>query len=270
MSIPPPPLQSLAREPEPEPEDDRSSSVMRLGVIVAGGVLAAVVSSLPAALRMANASSASGALERWLVLAALATPLAVAAVAVLRRARVGVQLLAGARAPLFAMGVLLWCLIELVVLSAFGALLSKTTHHRALAGVTFAIFAVVTGVVVALVARRAATVLARKGAGAQKLGLGVVAGCAFVGVMLVGVRMARAEETLAASALVDALAFTVTTTIASSRLLGRWRPMAIAGVPVAVLVIMVGLTLLRFEPALQQALPETAPMHSLVLALLGA
>ena len=267
MSIQPP-LDSLAREPEPE--SDGSSSVMRLGFIVAGGVLAAVVSSLPAALRMGDASSASRALEQWLVLSALSTPLAVAAVAVVRRARVGVQLLAGERASLFAMGVLWWCVIELGLLSTFGALLSKTTHHKALAGVTFSIFAVVTGVVVALFARRVTAVLARVGASLQKLGIGIAAGCAFIGILLVGVRTSRADGMQTASALVDALAFAVTTTIGSSRLLGRWRPMAIAGVPVAVLVIMVGLTVLRFEPTLRQTLPETAPMHSFVLGLLGS
>jgi hypothetical protein len=255
---------------EPEPDSDGSSIVMRFGFIVAGGVVAALASSLPASLRMGGEGSASRALEQWLVLSAVSTPLAVAAVAVLRRARVGLRLLAGERASTFAVGVLWWSVIELGMLSLFGALLRKTTHHHALAGVTFSAFAVVTGVVVALFARRTTAMLMRGGAGLLKIGLVIAAACAFVAIMLVGIRTARAEGIHTAGALVDGLAFAVTTTIASSRLFGRWRPMAIAGVPVAVLLVMVGLTTLRFDPKLQQSLGETAPVHAFVLGLFGS
>lgn len=255
---------------EPEPDSDGSSIVMRFGFIVAGGVVSAIASSLPAALRMGEGGSAPRALEQWLVLSAVSTPLAVAAVAVLRRARIGLRLLAGERASLFAVGVLWWSVIELGLLSIFGALLRKTTHHHALAGVTFSAFAVVTGVIVALFARRTTTMLARGGTGLPRIGLAIAAVCAFLGIMLVGIRTARAEELHTAGALVDALAFAVTTTIASSRLFGRWRPMAIAGVPVAVLLVMVGLTTLRFDPKLQQSLGEIAPIHAFVIGLFGS
>jgi hypothetical protein len=254
---------------EPEPDTDGSSIVMRFGFIVAGGVVAALASSLPASLRMGGEGSASRALEQWLVLSAVSTPLAVASVAVLRRARVGLRLLAGERASTFAVGVLWWSVIELGLLSLFGALLRKTTHHHALAGVTFSAFAVVTGVVVALFARRTTAMLIRGGAGLLKIGLVIAAACAFLAIMLVGIRTARAEGIPTAGALVDGLAFAVTTTIASSRLFGRWRPMAIAGVPVAVLLVMVGLTTLRFDPKLQQSLGETAPVHAFVISLFG-
>jgi hypothetical protein len=262
-----PPLERLAQEPEPE--SDGASIVMRLGFIVAGGVLSAIASSLPPALRMGDDGSASRALEQWIVLSAVSTPLAVAAVAGLRRARIGLRLLLGEQASLLALGVLWWSVLELALLSMFGALLRKTTHHHALAGVSFAAFAVVTGVVVGLFARRTTMMLARGGASLQKIALVIAGGCAFVGIMVVGIRTSRAEGLHTAAGLVDVLAFAVTTTIASSRLFGRWRPVAIAGVPVATLVLMVGLTTLRFDPALRQSLMDTAPIHSLVIGLFG-
>lgn len=254
---------------EPEPDSDGSSIVMRVGHIVAGGVVAALASSLPAALRTGAEGSASRALEHWIVLSALATPVSVAAVAVLRRARVGLRLLMGDDAPLLAIGVLWWSIIELAVLSIFGAVLRKTTHHHALAGVTFAAFAVLSGALVGLFARRATASVARGGAGSRRIALGIASGVAFLMVMLVGVRTSRAEGLHAASVLVDALAIAVASTIASSRAFARLRPMAISGVPVAVLVLIIGLTTLRFDPKLRESLADTAPIHVLVIAAFG-
>lgn len=254
---------------EPEPDSDGSSVVMRVGYIVAGGVVAAVASSLPAALRMGDESSASRALEQWVVLSALATPVCVAAVAVLRRARVGLRLLMGERAHLLAIGVLWWSVIELGLLSIFGAVLRKTTHHHALAGATFAVFAIVSGALVGAFARKTTGTLARGEASVQKVGLAIAGGAAFLVLMLVGVRTSRAEGLHTASALVDALALAVTSTITSSRAFARGRPMAIAGVPVAVLVLIVGLTTLRYSPKLRESLIETAPVHTLVFSLFG-
>jgi FtsH-binding integral membrane protein len=259
-----PPIERL--DTEPEPENDGSSVVMRVGYVFAGGVVAAVASSLPAALRMGGGGAAR-ALEHWIALSALATPIGVGAVAVLKRARVGLRLLVGEHAALFAMGVLWWCVIELGLLSVFGAVLRKTTHHHALAGVTFAVFAAVTGIIVGLLARRATANLARGEGSVHRVGLAIAAGAAFLVLLLVGVRTSKAENIHTAAALVDALALMVTATIASSRLFGRYRPMAIAGVPVAVLVLMVGLTTLRFDPKMRESIPEAAPIHGLVLSL---
>jgi hypothetical protein len=265
MNAGPPQMERLAHEPEPDAEGE--PIVLRVGFIVAGGVMAALAASLPAALRLGEDGSFGRAIEQWVVLSAVATPVAVAAVAVLRRARAGLHLLMGERAPVLAIGVLWWCVLELALLSAFGAVLRLTTHNHALAGVTFAAFAVVTGILVGLFARRTALILARGGASLQRVALAIVGACTFLGIMFVGIRMARADGLHTAAGLVDSIAFAVTTTIASSRLIGRWRPLAISGVPVAVLVIMVGLTTLRFSPTLRAPLAHTAPMHSLVIGV---
>jgi len=264
-----PPPENLGLAPEPEPDSEGTPIIVRIGSVVAAGVLAAIVSSLPGALRMGDESSIGNALERWLVLTALATPVAVAGVAVIRRARVGLQLLLGERAPLFAMGVLWWSVIELALFGVFGAVLRKTTHHHALAGVTFAAFAVISGAVVALLARRVMAILARGGTSLQRVALAIAGGAVFIALLLVGVRTSRAVGLHTASALVDWLAFAVTVAIASARILTRARPLAIAGVPVAVLVIMVGFTTLRFDPSLRASLASTAPMHAFVLDFFG-
>jgi hypothetical protein len=254
--------------PEPELDSD-ASMIVRVGFVVAGGVIASIACSLPAALRMGDTSSIGSAFERWLVLSSLATPAAVAAVAVLRRARVGLKLLVGDGAWLLAMGVLWWCIVELALLSVFGAILRKTTHQHALAGVTFAAVAVVSGALVGLFAHRVTRILAGGARQVPRVGLTIAGATAFIAILLVGVRTSRAEDMHTASAMVDALAFAVMSTIASSRLLLRLRALAIAGVPVAVLLIMIGFTTLRFDPELRESLATTAPMHCLGLDLFG-
>src|SRR5689334_8344819 len=78
------------------------SLVTRFGTVVGGAVLASAASSLPAELRIGDNGSILRAIEQWLVLAAVLTPLAVIVVAVFRRARAGLRILAGERADLFA------------------------------------------------------------------------------------------------------------------------------------------------------------------------
>ncbi|HVH45145.1 MAG TPA: hypothetical protein VM925_22485 [Labilithrix sp.] len=261
-------MEGLAQESEVEA--DGTPIRQRMGFIVGGGVAAAVVSSLPASLRASGEGSVGLALEQWLVLSAVSTPLAVATVAVLRRARVGLRLLMGERASLLALGVLWWSVIQLGLLSVFGALLRKTTHHHALAGVTFAMFAVMSGILVALFARRATTMLARGGPGAEQIGLRIAAGCACVGIVVVGLRTSRAEGLQTTAAIVDALVLVSTSLIASSRWILRWKQISIVGIPLAVVLIVIGLTTLGFDPAVQKRLTETSPMFSFVTGLFGS
>jgi hypothetical protein len=258
------PIERLVREPEP---DGETSIVLRIGRTVGEGVAAAVVSAFPASLRMGDEASILRALEQWIVLSALGIPVAVLAVVVIKRARVGLHMLAGDQAPVLALGALWWSVIELGLLSIFGTVLRKTTHQTSLAGVAFAAFAIISGAFVGLLARRTIAMLARGGPGLQKIALVVAGAAAFIAIMLIGVRTSRAEGIHTAAALVDVLALAVTTTVASSRVFDRYRPLAIAGMPSAIFVLMVGLTTLRFDPRLDEALPETAPVHAAMLQL---
>jgi hypothetical protein len=267
----------MQREPHPptfgdEPlEDDQvaASSVARFGSVVGGGVLAAAVASLPAELRLGEAHSFLGAIGQWLALIAILTPLSVLAVAVLRRARTGLRLLVGGQTLLFAAAVLWWAVLELGILSIFGAVLRAKTHHHGLAGVTFAILALISGLMVALLAVRGVRMLSRLPVGSHRVALLIVSAAAFLVVALIGVRTSRAVGLHTASALVDSIALLGATTIASSRAVARGRRLAVAGVPIAAAVMLLGFACLRAEPELNELLAQGAPLQSWLLGLLG-
>ncbi len=267
----------MQREPHPptvgqEPLQEgaaAASPITRFGTVVGGGVLAAVASSLPAELRIGDGGSVLRAFEQWLALAALLTPLAIVFVAVFRRSRAGLRIVAGDRAELFAAAALWWAVLELGVLAVFGTVLRAKTHHHGLAGVTFAMLALLSGLVVALFALRGVRMLARVPVQGHRIALGVVAATSFIVIVLVGTRTARAEGLHTSSALVDMLALVVSTAIASSRAMARWRPLAVGGVPIAAAILLLGYATVRAEPDLSGALAEGAPVQAYLLTLLG-
>ena len=267
----------MQREPHPptlgrqplEEDEAAASSVTRLGTVVGGGVLAAIAASLPAELRIGDGGSVVRAFEQWLALAALLTPLAILMVAVFRRARTGLQLLAGDRAPLFIAAALWWGVLELGVLSVFGTILRAKTHHHGLAGVTFAMVALVSGLLVALLAARGRRMLERLPSQGHRVALIIVALTSFLVVVLVGVRTGRAEGLHTAASLVDMLALIVSSAIASTRAVARWRPLAVGGVPIAAAILLLGYATVRAEPDLSGLLAAGAPVQAWLLGLLG-
>lgn len=266
----------MQREPHPPTfgnealEEDEAAApfVTRFGTVVGGGVLAAVASSLPAELRMGDGGSILRAVEQWLALAAILTPLSIVVVAVFRRGRTGLRMLVGDRAPLFAAAALWWAVLELGVLSMFGAALRARTHHHGLAGVTFALVALVSGIVVALLAVRGVRMLVKLPPGGHRVALMVAAAAAFMVVALVGVRTSRAAGLHTAGALVDGVALLVSAAIASSRAMARWRPLAVGGVPIAAAILLLGFACVRAEPDLKELLAEGAPLQAWILGLL--
>lgn len=263
---PPPP--GLDAEPT-ENDEDAASLVTRFGTAVGAGVLAAIIASVPATLRIGDGGAAIRAMEVWASLAALASPAAILAVSVLRRARAGVRIAVGPHGGLLAGAVLWWCVLQLGVLGVFGAVLRAKTHHHGLAGVTFAFFALASGLVTALLAWRGARALGRADEAVQRVSLGVAASAAFVAIVLVGVRMARAPELGTAAALVDGLALVVASFFASAQGLARVKALAVAGVPVAAIVLVLGLSTLRAEPALQRDVLRVAPLHAWMMGTVG-
>jgi hypothetical protein len=216
---------------------------------------------------MGDGGSILRAIEQWLALAALLTPLAIIVVAVFRRGRVGLRILAGDRAPLFAAAALWWAVLELGVLSIFGSVLRAKTHHHGLAGVTFAILALVSGLVVAMLAVRGVRMLIRMPPGGHRVALKVAASAAFIVVILIGIRTSRATGLHTAAALVDTLALVVSGAIASSRAMAKWRPLAVGGVPIAAAILLLGFACVRAEPDLKELLAEGAPVQAWVLGL---
>ena len=265
----------MQREPHPptlhheplEEDEEASSFVTRLGTVVGGGVLAAAASSLPAELRIGDGGSVVRAIEQWLALAALLTPLAILVVAVFRRGRVGLRILAGDRGPLFAAAALWWAVLELGILSVFGAVLRAKTHHHGLAGVTFAILGLLSGLVVFMLAVRGARMLQKMPPGGHRVALIVAASAAFVVIALVGISTSRAAGLHTAAALVDTLALIVSSAIASTRAMARWRPLAVAGVPIAAAILLLGFACVRAEPDLKEVLTEGAPVQAWILGL---
>jgi hypothetical protein len=252
---------------EPLEEDDSGALVTRVGTVFGAAACAVVVATIPTELRVGDGGSTMRALQGWLALSALLLPVAVVIVGVLRRARVGLQLLAGERLGALAAGVLWWCVLEAGILSVFGAVLRAKTHHHGLAGVTFALFAVGSGVFSAFLAVRGAKLVSALPPVGQRLGLAVAAGAAFIVLMLVGIRTARAEGLQTASALVDVLALVVSCALASARPFARVRPLAILGVPAAAMIMVIGLATLRASPELQTSLVAAAPVQRWILAI---
>ncbi len=260
------------RPPTLEPEleqDDSGAIVVRFGTVVGGGVCAALGASLPAVMRIGDGGSFFRALELWMALAAVLTPVAIATVGVFRRARVGVKILAGQNPSVLAAAVMWWAALEAGVLAVFGAMLRAKTHNHALAGVTFSVFALISGAIVALLAVRGARMLLDAPEATQRIALATTAMATFAVLMLAGVKTARAEGLHTAAAQVDCLALAVAAAIASAPAFAKARPFAIAGVPVALLVLLVGLTTLHGEPTLQKSIDENAPVHAWLIGLFG-
>lgn len=254
---------------EPEPDRDGAPFVVRAGTVVAGGALAAIVSSLPGAFRMGGEGSLLRALEQWAILAAVATPMAALAVAIVRQARIGMRLLVGERIELFFTAALWWAVLELGLLSIVGAVLRKTTHQQALAGVAFAAVAIVSGLFLALFARRTTMMLARGGGTFPKIGLALAGGAAVLTLVLVGLRTSRAEGMHTAAAMVDGITFAFVSLAASARAVARVRPLVMVGVPLSLVVMTIGVVLLRFDPNLAAFLRESAPLHAWGIELVG-
>jgi hypothetical protein len=159
--------------------------------------------------------------------------------------------------------VALWLATLLIGLSVFGSLLRATTHHHALAGVTYAFGALFLAIGDALViARVVAIARGLPDRGRKVLMLALAAG---VGIVLfaVGVRFVRAASHDAASfaaagTVIDVLAFALAAFFASRARVAWRRPLALVGPPVAVVVAALGIAALR-EPAVHDSVVERAP-----------
>jgi hypothetical protein len=253
-----------------EPDEDTASVVTRVGTVVGAGVIAALVASLPAMIRLGGAGSFGASLQQWAVLGALITPLGILGVGVLRRARVGMRMLAGPHLTVVWAALVWWCVLELGLLSVFGAVLRAKTHHHGLAGVTFAFFAVASGLVVALLAVRGARFLARFGVTAQRIALGLALAAAAAAVVLIGVRTSRSPDLPTARVLVDVLVLTGLSALGSARSIARLRLLALIGVPLAAIVLVLGLSTVRSRPPLAEAIGARAPLHALLLSTVGS
>lgn len=259
--------------PPPARADDGGSAVVRFGTAVGLAAVAALACVVPAAMRVASSDAGDvGATHAWVALAAAALLPMLAAVVVLRGAREGLRAFAGAGAGLRLYGVALWIATLVVGLSLFGSALRATTHHHALAGVTFAFGALVFAVGDALVCVRVVAIARGLPEGGRRVLLVALAIAVGVLLLAVGVRFVRAASHDAASyaaagTVVDVLAFALAALFASRRSLVSRRSIALVGPPIAVVVAALGVATLRDAP-LRAAIGERAPAFGAVVEAL--
>jgi hypothetical protein len=253
-----------ASAPPPRPAEESASLVVRFGAALGVAAAGAVVCSAPATVRVSAALAGVGGLNArvWLALSATALGPMAAAIVVLRGASEGLRGFAGPGAALRAFGIALWLVTLLAVLTWFGSLLRATTHHHALAGVTFACGALALGAALGLVCARIVVLVRGAPPAARGLAVGALGGVAFLALLWAAMRFTRSAlngtaSSDAAATVVDVLAYAFTALLAARRTLAL-RALALVGPPVAVVIVAVGVTMLR-DAGLRDAIAERAP-----------
>jgi hypothetical protein len=258
--------------PPPSTAEESGSLVLRFGTAVGLALIAALACALPAALRVsALGAGAGGTMRAWVALSAAALGPMVGAVVVLRGAREGLRAFGGPGAELRAFGAALWLASLLVALAIFGSALRATTHHHALAGVTFAAGAVALAIGTALLCARIVAILRDASAGARRglvvaLGLLALLAIAWVGMRFMSAAAHDPASSAAAGTVVDVLAFAFGALFAARRSLATRRQLALVGPPIAVFLAAVGASTLRDAPLLD-AIDERAPAFAPVVDL---
>jgi hypothetical protein len=253
----------------PPHEPEAGSIVLRFGSAVGLASAAALACAVPPALRISAALGADGTAatpptgRAWIGLAAAALVPMVGTVIVLRGAREGLRAFGGAGAELRAYGGGLWAASLFVMLAYFGSVLRATTHHHALAGVTFAFGAVVLAVASALACARVTAIL--RGVSEERrrvlviaLGLAALAAVSWTGFRFLRAASHDPASAPAAGNVVDVLAFGLAAFFAAGHSLASRRPLALVGPPAAVAIAALGISVLRDAP-LRTAIDDGAP-----------
>jgi hypothetical protein len=246
--------------------------VIRFGTVAGVGTAGALACSLPAALRLLRGlGETDSAAHVWLGLAAAALLPMMAAVVVLRLAREGSRAFGGDGAA-FAYGVSMWLVLLVVGLSVFGRVLRATTHHHALAGVTFALGGLALAVATAALCARLVAVVRDAPPFPRRVLYVALTGFLGVALLWVALGCARASSHDSASAsqvgtVVDVFAFVVAAGYAARSSIVVRRIFALVGPPAMVVVLAVGIPALRWEP-LHEAVQERAPLFGVAAQLL--
>jgi hypothetical protein len=257
------------------PEEDPSAPWLhRAGSVLGAGAVAASLAAVPASLRIAHDASVP-LLGAWLAVVACAMLPAIAFVAILRGARRGLQAFAGPDAPLVFVAGIAWCASTFAALAAFGAVLRATTHHHALAGVTFALGGLALGFAFFVLARRFVAIARAVSPRARYAWGGLVVGGASAALLMAALRLVSsgpAQPPLsptASAVLVDLLAFAIAVGFLSRRAFARAAWLARAGIPLAVGLFVLGGAMLFQSSTVRTQLRERAPVFAPVAGLLG-
>jgi hypothetical protein len=245
----------------PQPPANR---LVDIGTGIGCGLLAAFLGSGPAALRLTDA----GGERVWIALAATATPFTVVAVVILREAYAGLRSWMGERRGFFRVFVTLWLGSIVPVLYVLGAVLRTHTHHRPLAGATFALVGALMLVACGAFARRLAAFVEMLRASGHSGVSAVLSTGAYViafGALLFAAHKLHARlPAESAATMVDTTALALASALAARPELRPIRALAILGTLSAVVVLLVGFT--RISPDL---VSTRAPVFAALLAIFG-
>jgi len=246
------------------------SFLTRFGGTVSVAMIAALLASMPATLRLREGGV--DLLPAWLTLGGLAIAPMLLLIPLARLAREGLRsvwqqgesraLERTAAAMVFA-GTWLW------FLSALGAQLREKTHHHALGGVTFAIAAAVALVAIALVARRLAVILTTLREKRRALGTGAALAAIVLSAAILALRIARGAPELDESAramLVDGLAFALALAFFARKTFEERVLVPRLGPPAAVCILVVAMHTLATSMTALKALEQLCPLHFAILS----
>jgi hypothetical protein len=241
---------------------------MQFGALVGLAAVAALLASFPAMIRV-SAALAGGApaaqVRAWAALGAAAIGPMALTIVVLRGARQGLRSFGEPQAPLRIFGLGLWLAMLFITLALFGGALRATTHHRALAGVTFGCGALVLALGWGLVCVRLVEMLRGMTERARQMAMLLLGGAALAAIAVLVLRFLRAvsgdaSSSEAAATVVDVLAFVLTALLASQDWSPVRRPLALVGPPLAVFLAALGIRTL-LDPPVRQAIAERAPAY---------
>ncbi|MDP9150082.1 MAG: hypothetical protein M3O36_09100 [Myxococcota bacterium] len=254
--------------------EETPSLAMQLGTAIGLATLASLACALPATLRIADVIMGGATAGRvWTALAASALVPMIAAVAVLRGAADGVRALLAPGARWRAFGVALWLASLFVMLTVLGGFLRATTHHHALAGVTYAFAALGLAVGSALVWMRVIAILRAASyemqhAGAAFLAAMSVAALGWVALRFAGAVAHERGSSAAVATVLDVVAFAAAAFLGSGRGLASNRAIALFGPTVALVVVVLGITTLRDAP-LREVMNTHAPVFASAASAAG-
>lgn len=244
-----------------EIDDVLPDRLVRFGSAALVAFVVALAATLPGALR-ACASAHASLFHMWSALGASAAIPALLLVFLLRSARVGAR--GVSFSPALVLTILFWGVSSHLLLSLFGAKLRATTHHHALAGVTYALVACVVIVLLGALSWRAASLVHRfVGGGWLRVVVLIVSLIAIVVIAGPAVRNVHPySETL-----LDSVGLLLFATFGSRSEFER-RSLARLGPPLFLLLLVLGVWVLRTSFVTEDALAK-APLFSPFFTLLG-
>jgi hypothetical protein len=253
--------------------DGGSSLASRLGALVGLATVGAIACTLPATLRVAPMlNGPQAAVRAWAALVAAALMPMGLSVAALRGAWRAWRELGEEVSPLGVFGVGLWVTGLFVWLELLGAFLRATTHHHALAGVTYAFGALGLAVGWGLFCWRTVAILRELRQGLKRIamvsfGVFFLAAILFIAVRFFAVASKDAASAMAAATVIDVVAFALAALFVSADW-RRWRPLAIVGPPLALFLAALGFSTLG-DPSVAQVIREQAPAYAPVAGLVS-